>query len=503
MKFRTRIWMLPLTAAAIFVAGTVASYAVASRTSAALEQLRNSEYPLKERVDHFQRYVEGFRSLVQAAAAEGDEGRLGDAKALAAKARDELAAIESLPERSAEAAPLREALAAYEPAALQAALSMMGKGDAGDSMERMASSVKLLDQRTADAVKRAGEGVAGAKQAVAAGVSRSLLVLAVTGLVTLGALGLASALLVRSVWRDLGEEPALLRLLVQRIADGDLAAVGPQPGDSLRASLGRMAGRLRETVGGIRGGADAINNASGEITSGSQDLSERTERTAARLQQTASAMEQMTSNVQHTASAAVQAGELARDASDSAERGGTIVNDVVANMSQITDASGKITEIIGVIDGIAFQTNILALNAAVEAARAGEQGRGFAVVAAEVRTLAQRSAQAAKQIKELITVSSERVSEGARRVRDAGAAMDEIVTHVRRVADIIGEITVASREQSEGIADVNASISELDGMTQQNAALVEQSAAAASSLSSQATQLADAVRTFRLESATT
>ncbi len=262
---------------------------------------------------------------------------------------------------------------------------------------------------------------------------------------------------------------------------------------SLKAALARM----DSAVSAVRASTNNIETACSEIATGNQDLSQRTEQTASNLQRTASSMEELTSNVRQSADAARQANQLAATAAEVAARGGEVVGQVVTTMDEINHSSKKISDIIGVIDGIAFQTNILALNAAVEAARAGEQGRGFAVVASEVRSLAGRSAEAAKEIKGLISASVEKVASGSRLVQDAGSTMDEIVGSVRRVSDIIGEITAASSEQSSGIGEVNSAINVLDQMTQQNAALVEQSAAAAESLKDQAQRLVGAVEVFR------
>ena len=261
--------------------------------------------------------------------------------------------------------------------------------------------------------------------------------------------------------------------------------------DAMRTAL---TGSLQE----IRGVADGISTASAEIATGNQDLSARTEQTASNLQQTASSMEQLTGTVRQSADSASQANQMAASAAEVAQRGGQAVTEVVHTMDEINSSSKRIADIIGVIDGIAFQTNILALNAAVEAARAGEQGRGFAVVASEVRSLAARSAEAAKEIKALIGVSVEKVTLGTKLVRDAGATMTEIVASVQRVTEMIGEITAAASEQSDGIGQVSGAVNQLDQMTQQNAALVEQSAAAADSLREQAQRLSGVVGTFRL-----
>jgi methyl-accepting chemotaxis protein len=269
----------------------------------------------------------------------------------------------------------------------------------------------------------------------------------------------------------------------------------------LLAALKEMNGALQTIVGQVRNGTETMATATNEIASGNLDLSTRTEQQASALEETASSMEELTSTVKQNSENARQANQLALSASSVATRGGAVVGEVVATMGSINESAKKIVDIIGVIDGIAFQTNILALNAAVEAARAGEQGRGFAVVASEVRSLAQRSAGAAKEIKALIGDSVEKVGEGSRLVNQAGATMEEIVTSVRRVTDIMAEITAASQEQEAGIEQINQAIGEMDAVTQQNAALVEEAAAAAQSLQVQSSQLEQVVSAFRLSAA--
>ncbi|NVD72629.1 HAMP domain-containing protein [Duganella sp. BJB1802] len=290
--------------------------------------------------------------------------------------------------------------------------------------------------------------------------------------------------------------------VAQKVAAGELTSQvhveGKDETSELLQALKDMNDSLAKTVGDVRSGTDLISTASQEIASGNADLSARTESQASSLEETASSMEELTSTVKQNADNARQANQLAVTASSVAEKGGTVVAQVVETMGSIKASSSKIVDIIGVIDGIAFQTNILALNAAVEAARAGEQGRGFAVVASEVRNLAQRSAGAAKEIKELIGDSVDKVDAGSKLVDEAGQTMGLIVTSIRQVADIMGEITAATQEQSNGIEEVNQAITQMDEMTQQNAALVEEAAAAAESMQEQAEMLAQAVSIFKL-----
>jgi methyl-accepting chemotaxis protein len=330
-----------------------------------------------------------------------------------------------------------------------------------------------------------------------AAVNTGLQALLLMGLLL--ALGLAVS---RSLLRQIGGEPAYASDVARRIAAGDLSVdVRVKPGDthSMLYALRSMRDGLATLVHGVRQGSESVATASGEIAQGNLDLSQRTERQASALQQTAASMEELGTTVKHTADSARQASQLAQAASTVATQGGEVVAEVVQTMHGIHASSRKIADIIGVVDGIAFQTNILALNAAVEAARAGEQGRGFAVVAAEVRTLAGRSANAAKEIKQLIQTSVEQVEHGSELVGRARDTMGEVVGAIRRATDVMSEISAASVEQSQGVAQIGTAVTEMDQATQQNAALVEEGAAAAESLRQQAAQLVQAVSAFRLQ----
>jgi len=332
-----------------------------------------------------------------------------------------------------------------------------------------------------------------------AAFSQSMMVLLAILVLALGISVAIAAFMSRMIVRPLKHAIAL----AGRIAGGDLSSeikvAGRDETAQLLQALKDMNASLQKIVSEVRSGTDSISTASQQIASGNADLSQRTEEQASSLEETASSMEELTSTVKHNAENARQANQLAASASEVALKGGQVVGQVVGTMSSINESSKKIVDIIGVIDGIAFQTNILALNAAVEAARAGEQGRGFAVVASEVRNLAQRSAAAAKEIKTLIGDSVDKVGAGTKLVDEAGKTMEEIVSSVKRVTDIMAEITAASQEQSAGIEQVNQAITQMDEVTQQNAALVEEAAAAAESMQQQAGNLAQAVSVFRLD----
>ena len=338
-------------------------------------------------------------------------------------------------------------------------------------------------------------------QEAAALQSRTTWVLLGGGVIAALLACMLAILLTRNITRPLVEAVALAQRVAQGDLSSDIVVRSQDETGQLMAALRDMNTALVGIVGEVRGGTDTIATASAQIAVGTMDLSSRTEQQASSLEETASSMEELTAAVKQNADNALAARSLASAASSVAVKGGAVVSEVVQTMGSINDSSRKIADIIGVIDGIAFQTNILALNAAVEAARAGEQGRGFAVVATEVRNLAQRSASAAKEIKGLIDDSVEKVGAGSKLVDQAGATMQEVVNSVQRLSAIIGEITDASEEQRLGIEQVNEAISQMDQVTQQNAALVEEAAAAANAMQDQAAQLSQAVQVFRLKDA--
>jgi methyl-accepting chemotaxis protein len=397
----------------------------------------------------------------------------------------------------ARRAPYLEALAAFE-GTLRKGLTDEARGLLMQTLRpRQLEYMKTINEFTAFQEKLMNEAGAESRGTVDH-VSMLLFVAAVVGALLAAA---AAWLVTRSVTQPLREAMSALRELEAGNLSPRAHTARSDELGAMLAAIDRTTTALRQVVGEVRQGVESITTASSQIAAGNQDLSSRTEQQASSLQETAASMEQFSGSVRQSADSARQATQLAGAASSAAARGGAVVGQVVATMDEISAGSRKIGDIIGVIDGIAFQTNILALNAAVEAARAGEQGRGFAVVAAEVRSLASRSGEAAREIKSLIQQSVERVEAGSRHVADAGAAMHDIVAQVQRVTDLIAEISSAAVEQSSGIGQVSQAVTQMDQVTQQNAALVEEAAAAAQSLSAQARQLSQSVAVFRLAAA--
>ncbi len=454
------------------------------------------------------------RDYVLAGSQELRQKEAATIQALAGFYAESAQPLERLIERSADAATLKrlygeiQAIEFDTVASTKAVLDAVDQGDIASAQRLLWTQAKPQYVQWLGAINalidfEEARVQALNKIAVEEAVGFRAVMLTAVGLALLCGIGMAWVI-ARSILGQLGAEPGALGQAAQRVSAGDLSAVpgaAQAPAGSVLASLGAMQQALARVVGQVRQASDSIATGSVQIANGNSDLSQRTESQAGNLQQTAATMEQLGATVRNNADSAMQANQLARSASAVAAQGGEVVGKVVTTMQGINDSSRKIGDIISVIDGIAFQTNILALNAAVEAARAGEQGRGFAVVASEVRNLAGRSAEAAKEIKALIGRSVDQVEQGSALVDEAGRTMDEIVGSIRRVSDIVAEITSATVEQSSGIQQVGEAVSRMDQNTQQNAALVEQSAAAAESLKHQAQQLVQAVAVFKLSEA--
>jgi len=505
MNVKSRIWSLPVLAAVIFSVGLVVSSYVATQALHSIRTTRDIDYPLLAGSGALQVEMHGIEEAFNSAVGDSDKKGLEAVGIRAEKFRGNLTRFATIPGASASAERLTDEFDSYFDAAHHAARLMMGT-DAGDPqavVAKMQTSLKTLttdlEATRSAAQQQFSAGVGSSENGVYFVIVEGI----VLAIVILGVLALVSYFVVRAIWKDLGGEPDYAREIAQAVAGGDLSiTIVKSSGDStsLLAAFDEMKQRLAEMVSGIHETSEAIRLATSEIATGNSDLSSRTEAQAASLGETASSIEQLTATILQNAESARHANELVITTADIAAKGGAAVGNVVRTMGRIHESAKKIADITSVIDGIAFQTNILALNAAVEAARAGEQGRGFAVVASEVRSLAQRSASAAKEIKELIGTSVGMVETGSRLVGDAGKTMDEIVSSVQRVTQIMASIATASAEQSRGIERVNVTVSQMDEATQRNAAMTEQASAAAHSLEEQVENLYGAVNVFKLQS---
>ena len=506
MNIKRRIWALPVISAIIFGLGAGASVVIANGALSSITTTETVDYPLMDASKALALDIAAVTGALTDAVTEGDKARLEQVNQQADKVRAGLDRLGSIPGQQDAGKRLKQAFDDYYAPALASARIMleMDQGDPQATVGKMQAALATLNTDlagTADAAQRQfAAGISASKDSV----RHSVIVMVASALTVIAALALVSWFVVRTIWQQLGGEPVYARRIAQAVAAGDLSMeIRLEAGDtgSLLVALKDMRDHLSSLVSGIKTSADTIASASLDIASGNADLARRTESQAASLDRTTHAMDELTGAVRQNAANASQANALVESASSIATRGGEVVNDVVTTMGDIDASSKKIVDIIATIDALAFQTNILALNAAVEAARAGEQGRGFAVVASEVRTLAQRSAAAAREIKELIGDSVAKVGAGSALVGQAGATMEQIVDAVRKVQTIVLEIRDAGARQHAGIEDIGRAIGSIDEMTQQNAALVEQASAAAESLTGQTGELTGALAVFKLAQA--
>jgi methyl-accepting chemotaxis protein len=504
MKFKQRIWMLPIMTAVIVTIGLFVSWRITSQTSAALVRVEQVQYPTVETLRTVREHVAKLEESLQRAVAEGDQEALSIAEQEGAAARKALATLAEIDSDGADTRELTSAFEIYFTAALSATRLMLGseQGDAGTAITSMQQSSEKLKGVLAASQEGAIRDFRSLLNSGTENIKRSVMVTVIMALLMMIALGVGSWILIGSVFRSLGGEPEAAVEKVRAIAGGDfMTAVSLKPGDesSLLHGIETLRQKLGTLIRDVRTASGTVDSAAADINGNIDRLSSRTSEQAASLEETASSMEEMTVSVKRNAENAKHANELATEARDRAERGGVVANRAVAAMAEINTSSHRIADIIGVIDEIAFQTNLLALNAAVEAARAGEQGRGFAVVASEVRNLAQRSATAAREIKELIQDSVAKVEDGSKLVDESGRHLHDIVAAAKKVADIIGEISDASSQQANGLDQVNAAIMQMDGMTQQNAAMAEETSSVAAAMKNEARGLTDLIAVFKVE----
>ncbi|MET3105515.1 methyl-accepting chemotaxis protein [Oxalobacteraceae bacterium GrIS 1.18] len=503
MSIKKRIWSLPATAAVIFSLGLALSVYFSTIAISSIHTTETVDYPILDQSKSLITDVGGLVKALQEAVSEGDKKRLEAIELNAKSIRDSMKNLGQINGQLETSERLTKEFEAYYSPALSVAKIMMEieQGDPMPMIGKMQSTLNALQTDLAKTQESAKKQFKSGVEKSGDSVNNVLYTTIFVAVMIVLTLGGVSFIVVRGIWQQLGGEPEYTREIAVAVAAGDLSMdIHTDPNDktSLLVALKEMKTKLELMVSEIKLSAETIKVASSEISSGNNDLSSRTESQANSLQETSSSMASLSDTVKQNADNAKQANRLADIASDVAVKGGEVVNQVIGTMSQINGSSKKIVDIITVIDGIAFQTNILALNAAVEAARAGEQGRGFAVVASEVRNLAQRSAAAAKEIKTLISDSVDKVTQGSQLVDHAGQTMGEIVDSVKRVSDIMKEISAASQDQSAGIQEIGRAIEHMDEMTQQNSAMVEEAASAASSMNTEAERLTQSLDVFKL-----
>ena len=503
MSIKRKIWALPVISTIIFGLGVAVSASIASGALDSIHTTEAVDYPALGTAKALTADLQGITDGLRDAVSEGDKARIAQIGDQANKVRAKLADVTKIPGMDATGKRLTKEFEDYYAPAVSSAKIMLEleQGDPQATVQRMQGALTVLNADVAKFNEQAQQQFKDGIATSASSVRRVLSVTIITALIVIATLIGVSWFVIRTIWQQLGGEPEYAREITRAVAAGDLSMeIRLDAGDqhSLLAALQEMRTRLATMVSGIKTSAETIATASAEIASGNADLASRTESQAGSLEHTTRAVESLTDTVKTNAANTNQANALVVSATDIATRGGEVVGNVVSTMGAINASAKQIVEIISVIDGIAFQTNILALNAAVEAARAGEQGRGFAVVAGEVRNLAQRSAAAAKEIKQLIGDSVAKVDAGSALVDEAGATMEQIVASVRKVHDIMAEISVAGQRQAEGIEQIGRAIDDMDQMTQQNSALVEEASAAAESLAEQTEQLSGALAQFKL-----
>lgn len=504
MGIKLRIWALPAIASLTFAISIGVILTVSNQTYDHIQGMGDDAYPHLAHAKQALVTLDPITVAFQAAVSESEPKRIEDAKRMADELRQTVARISKLKGRQQAADRIRKACDDYLATAEQTAMILLGKsaGDPTVSVAAMQDQLKQLRDLLENEALLAQQDFDAMLQQSQRGVQSVSQVTLISAALVIAGLVAASWRIIASIWGQLGAEPVDVRLAMDEIAAGDLSRrieVDASAGANLLRSIASMSDGLRDMVEQVRDGAGEIAHAAQEIAAGNLDLSRRTEMQAGAVEITTQSMQLLTESVRANAASARQASSSAARACADADTGGVAIRDAIASMNEISQSAQKISEITGVIDAIAFQTNILALNASIEAARAGEHGRGFAVVAGEVRRLAHRAADAAKEIAALIEVSTQHVGEGTDKVNRAGAAMNNALQSVHSAAALIDGIAIASDEQAEQITEASVAIAGIDDSTRQNSALVEEAAAAAASLQSQTQRLADLTQRFKTE----